>query len=135
MFTIKRRINFYNCDPAGIMFYGNIFFFCHSAYENLISSLNLPFDYWNNDDFAVPIVHSSADYLKPLITGDEIDIEISVTQLKESSFELSYNCMNLKGEMCAEVKTVHVFINKQTWKKTKMDAEIKEGLRQHLSEN
>jgi YbgC/YbaW family acyl-CoA thioester hydrolase len=110
-------------------------FFCHSAYENLISSLKLPFDYWINDDFAVPIVHSSADYLKPLITGDEIDIEISVTQLKESSFELSYNCMNQKGELCAEVKTVHVFINKQTWKTTKMDTEIKEGLRKHLSEN
>jgi acyl-CoA thioester hydrolase/1,4-dihydroxy-2-naphthoyl-CoA hydrolase len=58
MFTIKRRINFYNCDPAGIMFYGNILFFCHSAYENLISSLKLPFDYWINDDFAVPIVQN-----------------------------------------------------------------------------
>ena len=114
MFIIKRRVNFYNCDPAGIMFYGNVFFFCHSAYENLISSLNLSFDYWNNDDFAVPIVHSSADYLKPLKNGDEIDIETNVTQLKESSFELSYSCKNEKGELCAEVKTVHVFINKQT---------------------
>jgi acyl-CoA thioesterase FadM len=43
--------------------------------------------------------------------------------------------MNQKGELCAEVKTVHVFINKQTWKTTKMDTEIKEGLRKHLSEN
>jgi len=135
MFTIKRRINFYNCDPAGIMFYGNIFFFCHSAYENLISSFNLAIDYWNNDDFVVPIIHSSADYLKPLVNGDEIDIEINVTQLKDSSFELSYACMNQKGELCAEVKTVHVFINKQTWKKTKMDDEIEKGLRSHLSEN
>ena len=135
MFTAKRRVNFYNCDPAGIMFYANIFFYCHSAYEKLMSSLNLPFDYWENDEFAVPIVHSSADYLKPLITGDEIDIEINVTQLKDSSFELRYNCMNSRGELCAEVKTVHVFINKQTWKKTKMDSEIEEGLRKHLSEN
>ena len=133
MFSIKRRINFYNCDPAGIMFYANIFFFCHSAYENLISSFNLSFDYWDDKEFAVPIVHSSADYLKPLINGDEIDIEVDVTQLKDSSFELRYVCMNQKGELCAEVKTVHVFINRQTWKKTKMNFEIEEGLRKHLS--
>ena len=81
-----------------------------------------------------PITHSSADYLKPLKNGDDVNIEIIVTQLKQSSFELSYSCKNQKGDMCAEVKTVHVFINKQTWKKKKMDVEIEEGLRQHLSE-
>ena len=33
MFTIKRKINFFDCDPAGIIFYSRIFEFCHSAYE------------------------------------------------------------------------------------------------------
>jgi len=135
MFTIKRKVNFFNCDPAGIMFYGNIFYFCHSAYENLISSLDLDFDYWNNDDFFVPIVHSSADYLKPLKYEDDVVIEINVTQLKESSFELSYNCKNQLGELCANVKTVHVFINKETWKKKKMDITINEGLKSHKTQN
>ncbi|MEJ2194683.1 MAG: thioesterase family protein [Ignavibacteriaceae bacterium] len=135
MFTIKRKVNFFNCDPAGIMFYGNIFYFCHSAYENLISSFDLDFDYWNNDDFFVPIVHSSADYLKPLKYEDDVVIEINVTQLKESSFELSYNCKNQLGELCANVKTVHVFINKETWKKKKMDITINEGLKSHKTQN
>ena len=133
MFTVKRKVNFFNCDPAGIMFYGNIFYFCHSAYENLISSFNLDFDYWNNEDFFVPIIHSSAVYLKPLKYEDDVVIEINVTQLKESSFELSYNCKNQKGELCANVKTVHVFINKETWKKKKMDDTIKKGLISHKS--
>ena len=115
------------------MFYGNIFYFCHSAYENLISSFNLDFDYWNNEDFFVPIIHSSADYLKPLKYEDDVVIEINVTQLKESSFELSYNCKNQKRELCANVKTVHVFINKETWKKKKMDDTIKKGLITHKS--
>jgi 1,4-dihydroxy-2-naphthoyl-CoA hydrolase len=135
MFTIKRKVNFFNCDPAGIMFYGNIFYFCHSAYENLISSFDLDFDYWNNDDFFVPIVHSSADYLKPFKYEDDVVIEINVTQLKESSFELSYNCKNQLGELCANVKTVHVFINKETWKKKKMDITINEGLKSHKTQN
>ena len=135
MFSIKRRINFYHCDPAGVIFYGHIFFLCHSAYEHLISSFNLGLDYWKNDNFIVPIVHSSADFLKPLKNGDVIDIEVVVTKLKQSSFELSYECKNQKGDLCVEVKTVHVIVDKQTWKKTKMYTEIEEGLRKHLSEN
>ena len=132
MLTIKRRINFYNCDPAGILFYGNIFFFCHSAYEELISSFNLKINYWQNDEFVVPIIKSTADYLKPFKFGDEITIEVSVTELRESSFELYYKCSNQSSDVCADVKTVHVLIDKKTWQKIELTAEIKDGLGYHL---
>ncbi len=132
MLTIKRRINFYNCDPAGILFYGNIFFFCHSAYEELISSFNLKINYWQNDEFVVPIIKSTADYLKPFKFGDEITIEVSVTELRESSFELNYKCSNQSSDVCADVKTVHVLIDKKTWQKIELTAEIKDGLGYHL---
>jgi len=132
MLTIKRRINFYNCDPAGILFYGNIFFFCHSAYEELISSFNLKINYWQNDEFVVPIIKSTADYLKPFKFGDEITIEVSVTELRESSFELNYKCSNQSSDVCADVKTVHVLIDKKTWQKIELTPEIKDGLRNHL---
>jgi YbgC/YbaW family acyl-CoA thioester hydrolase len=132
MLTIKRRINFYNCDPAGILFYGNIFFFCHSAYEELISSFNLKINYWQNDEFVVPIIKSTADYLKPFKHGDELTIEVSATELRESSFELNYKCSNQSGDVCAEVKTVHVLIDKKTWQKKELTPELKDGLKNHL---
>ena len=132
MFTIKRRINFYNCDPAGIMFYGNIFFFCHSAYEELIKSFQLEFDYWLNEEFIVPIIKSAADYLKPLKYGDELTIELSTTDIRESSFKLNYKCSNQSGDVCAEVNTVHVLIDKKTWQKKELTPEIKDGLKNHL---
>jgi len=132
MITTKRKINFFDCDPAGILFYGNIFFFCHSAYEELISSFYLKINYWQNDDFVVPIIKSTADYLKPFKYGDEIMIEVSVTELRESSFELNYKCSNQSGDVCAEVSTVHVLIDKKTWQKKELTPEIKDGLKHHL---
>ena len=132
MLTIKRRINFYDCDPAGILFYGNIFFFCHSAYEELISSFNLKINYWQNDEFVVPIIKSTADYLKPFKYGDELTIEVCANELRESSFELNYKCSNQSGDVCAEVSTVHVLIDKKTWQKKELTHEIKSGLSYHL---
>jgi len=128
MITIKRKINFYDCDPAGILFYANIFRVCHAAYEELMSSLGLAEDYWHNDEFVTPIINSSANYLKPLKYGDEVSIGVAVTDLRDSSFELSYNCKNQRNELCANVKTVHVFVDKKSWQKKKLIPEIKNGL-------
>ncbi len=135
MLTIKRRINFYDCDPAGILFYGNIFFFCHSAYEEMISSFDLKLNYWQNEEFVVPITSSNANYSIPLKTGDEVTIDVNVSELRKSSFELSYNCRNQSGNLCIEVKTVHVFIDKKSWKKKELPPEIKEKLITHLVES
>ena len=135
MLTIKRKINFYNCDPAGILFYGNIFSFCHSAYEEMISSFDLEINYWLNEEFVVPITSSNANYSAPLKTGDEVTIDVNVSELRKSSFELSYNCRNQSGDLCIEVKTVHVFIDKKSWRKKELPPEIKEKLITHLVES
>ncbi|NCS89739.1 MAG: hypothetical protein AUK34_12060 [Ignavibacteria bacterium CG2_30_36_16] len=128
MFTYKKTINFYDCDPAGILFFAKIFELCHSAYESLIRSFNLKEDYWNSDEFVVPIIKSEASFHYPIKNGDEITVELFVKQLKDSSFELNYICKNTRGDLCNEVKTIHVFVRKSTWTKTKMKAEIHKGL-------
>ncbi len=128
MFQYKRRINFYDCDPAGILFYGRIFQLCHEAYEAMIESFNLKDNYWVNENFIVPIIHSEAKYRKPLHAGETVELEITVTNLKDSSFGLTYICKNNKGEVTNNVRTVHVFVNKSDWKKTKIIEDVRLGL-------
>ncbi len=127
-FTIKRRINFYDCDPAGIIFFSRVFDFAHSAYELLIQSVEKQVDYWNNNNFVVPIIRSEANYIKPMKYEDEIMINVRVSELRSSSFELSYNMENDKGELLCIVKTVHVFVNKQNWGKMEIPEYIKQSL-------
>lgn len=135
MIVLKTKINFFDCDPAGILFYGNIFRICHSAYEELVSSFRLDIDYWQNDEFVVPIINTSADYQKPLRTGDDVTVKVTVSDLRPSSFELNYKCLNQNNEVCSEVKTVHVFIDKKSWKKKELINEIKKELENHIEEN
>jgi 1,4-dihydroxy-2-naphthoyl-CoA hydrolase len=132
MIIHKTTINFFDCDPAGILFYGRFFEICHVAYESMISSFALKEDYWNNSEYVVPITHSEAKYIKPVKYGESISIELTVNQIKNSSFELGYLVKNEKGDVCAEVKTVHVFVDKRTWKKKEMTTNIKAGLNKHI---
>lgn len=133
MFTINRRINFFDCDPAGIIFFSRVFEFCHSAYEKLIESFELDEDYWDNAIYVVPIIHTECDYYKPLKYGDEISIEVIVSQLKTSSFELTYK-LKVNDEVSASVKTVHVFVSREDWNKMEIPTDIMIGLQRNLSE-
>lgn len=132
MFTIKRKVNFFDCDPAGIIFYSRIFEFCHSAYEEMISSFGLKENYWMNENYVVPIIHSESEYVKPIKFGDEIFINVQVSQLRSSSFELMYTIKKDKT-LCSHVKTVHVFVDKQNWKKKEMFEDLAEGLKLHIT--
>lgn len=131
MFTIKKKINFYDCDPAGILFYARLFEINHSGYEQLIDSLNLTEDYWQSDIIVVPIIKTDGEYLKPVKTGDLISINLSVTHLKLNSFELTYEWFKSGGEIVAKARTVHVFLDKKSWKKVNIPEEIKTGLQSH----
>lgn len=133
MHKFHSTVNFFDCDPAGVLFFAGIFEICHSAYEDFINSFALKSDYWNNEIFAVPIIHTESDYLLPLKPGDKLSIEVTVSKLKESSFELKYVCKNIAGKVTNEVKTVHIFVDKKLWKKIIIDAEVKENLLKHIS--
>jgi len=131
MFTIKRKINFYDCDPAGILFYARLFEINHSVYEEMINSFKLKDNYWFNDKFVVPIIKTDGAYFKPLKGGDAVTINLSVTLLKENSFELTYEWMDEKGELAAKARTVHVFVDKNRWKKIPIFEDINKGFQSH----
>jgi YbgC/YbaW family acyl-CoA thioester hydrolase len=131
MFTIKRKINFYDCDPAGILFYARLFEISHSVYEEMISSFKLKKNYWINDEFVVPIIKTDGAYFKPLRVEEMVTINLTVTNRKENSFELTYEWLDKSGELAAKARTVHVFVNKQKWVKIPMYEDIIKGLESH----
>jgi 1,4-dihydroxy-2-naphthoyl-CoA hydrolase len=131
MFTAKKRINFYDCDPAGILFYAKLFEISHSVYEEMINSFNLKNNYWNNEEFVAPIIKTDGAYFKPLRAGETVTIILTVTNRKENSFELTYEWIDKSGELAAKARTVHVFVDKKKWVKIPLYEEIVKGLESH----
>jgi YbgC/YbaW family acyl-CoA thioester hydrolase len=133
MMKVDRKINFFDCDPAGIIFYSRVFELCHSAYEEMIEKFSLEENYWNNPDYVVPIIHAECDYLYPIKYGDEIQIILKVSNLRNSSFELLYEII-LREKKCASLKTVHVFVSKKDWQKISIPEHLRQALNKHLNE-
>ena len=98
-FSIRRRIEFANCDPAGIVFFVEFFRMCSTAFEEwLTDQLGIAFaEEFFVHDHMFPVVHADADFKKPLRMGDQLDIELVLTGLGRSS--IHYTCI---GRSAAE---------------------------------
>lgn len=128
----EERINFYDCDPAGILFFANIFRLAHKSYEQFLSEISPERNFFDDDSVLLPIIHSEADYLKPLTAGSDVTVEVTASVVKKSSFELTYNIS--KGEtLYGSVKTVHVAVDKKSFAKTELPPELKMNLLEHSS--
>jgi len=133
MFTNLVRVNFFDTDAAGVLFFGNLFRLAHSAYEEFISNGKFERDYFLDNEFAIPIVHTEANYLKPINPSTQLKVELTVDILKDTSFALEYFFIDENHNILAKAKTVHVFVTKKEWKKTPIPADVKSYLMKHVS--
>jgi 1,4-dihydroxy-2-naphthoyl-CoA hydrolase len=133
MFTTKVKVYFYDADPAGIIFYASLFKYVHAAYEDFLRSLHTERDFFFDRDYILPIMHAEADYVKPIRVADELLIEVVVSALKNSSFELSYRFYKNENQFSALAKTVHVCVLKEKFEKIELPKDFCEKLKLNLT--
>jgi 1,4-dihydroxy-2-naphthoyl-CoA hydrolase len=113
-FTYNRTVRFQDTDAAGVVYFANILSMCHEAYEaSLVASgINLK-SFFNNPEAAIPIVHASADFLRPMFCGDKLLIHLTPQQLDENKFEVEYQIIAASStqQQLAKAITKHVCIN------------------------
>ena len=132
MFTANVKVYFYDADTAGIIFYASIFKYVHAAYEDFLRSLSTERNFFFDRDYILPIMHAEADYVRPIRVGDELKIEVSVSLLKNSSFEITYRFYR-ENQFTALAKTVHVCVLKEKFEKIELPKDFQEKLKAHLS--
>ena len=113
-FTYSRIVHFQDTDAAGVVYFANVLAICHEAYEaSLVASgINLQ-AFFSNPNIAIPIVHASVDFYRPMFCGDKLLIQLNPQQLTEDKFEISYEIfINEVTDRCAaKAVTKHVCID------------------------
>ena len=132
MFTANVKVYFYDADPAGIIFYASVFKYVHAAYEDFLRSLSTERNFFFDRDYILPIMHAEADYVRPIRVGDELRIDVVVSLLKSSSFEITYR-FYIGAQFAAMAKTVHVCVLKEKFEKIELPKDFHEKLKSHLS--
>ena len=103
MFTTRRtvRIEWGDCDAAGIVFYPRYFAMFDAATHHLIEAAG-----WKKAELrrafgiiGFPMVDTRAKFLLPSSYGDDILIETRVAALRRSSFDIEHRVF--KGETVA----------------------------------
>ena len=103
---------FSQLDPAGILFFGEVFPLCAGVYEDFIQSLGFGWDDWfSHSETASPVKHANAEYFKPLRGGQVYDVSVEIVSLRTSAFQVEFALRQGETLHC-RVQIVHVFISK-----------------------
>ena len=126
-FTHNRTVRFQDTDAAGVVYFANVLSMCHEAYEASLaaSGINLK-SFFNNPTAAIPIIHASVDFLRPMFCGDKLLIHLTPQQLGENKFEIAYQIVEASSseQQLAKVITKHVCINPITRTRTQLPEAI-----------
>jgi 1,4-dihydroxy-2-naphthoyl-CoA hydrolase len=126
-FTHNRTIRFQDTDAAGVVYFANVLSICHEAYEASLaaSGINLK-SFFNNPTAAIPIIHASVDFLRPMFCGDKLLIHLTPQQLGENKFEIAYQIVEASSseQQLAKAITKHVCINSITRTRTQLPEAI-----------
>lgn len=127
-FTSECTIHFNDCDPAGILFFANVFSLAHLTFEKFLLQTPKAYEnYFKNPQFAFPLIKAESQYQRPLQLGETYEIQMHLVELKTSSFKLDFS-FKKQDQVYAQVSTVHVTLDKQT----KQKAELPDFLRSLL---
>ncbi len=126
--SLKRTVRFGDTDAAGVIQFHQLLRWCHEAYEESLERFGIgateifPRPEWSRGtpsdeqaapdrsqpalSIALPIVHCSADFRRPLVCGDPLSISLQPRQLDPGSFEVSYS-FTCAGQSAAQGLTRH----------------------------
>jgi 4-hydroxybenzoyl-CoA thioesterase len=110
----KMRIEWGDCDPAGIIFYARYFEIFDTCTTVLIErALGMKkIEYLKAYDFSGhPLVETRAKFRQPTRFGDEVEIESKLVACGRSSFKIEHR-LTLAGAMAAEGSETRVWVGR-----------------------
>jgi 4-hydroxybenzoyl-CoA thioesterase len=112
--TRQVRIEWGQCDPAGIVYYPRyfeIFDACISAlFERALGMTKYQF-IQAYDALGYAMVEARARFLKPTRFGDDVVIESSVSEFRRSSFDVTHRLFK-DGELAVEGFETRVWVGR-----------------------
>lgn len=118
MYSYKRKIRLAETDAAGIVFFSNYFLLFHEAYESFLESAGIGLAaIIHSNKYLLPIAHAESNYKMPLSIGETIEIQLTVEQIRKSSFIIISRFIKENKTCATIIKTVHVSVDAKTRKK------------------
>lgn len=127
-----RSVRFGDTDAAGVMHFPRLLSWCHEAYEESLERFGLTAAEifprpGHSPAVALPVVHCSADYQRPLLCGDALTIALRPERIDPGCFALHYR-FSRSGEPVAQALTRHLAIDSLSRRRCALPAGIQRWL-------
>ena len=113
-FSTRITVRFGDTDPAGLVYYPNLFHYFHVAMEEFFAA-RCGISYQKlmaEERIGFPTVNVEAEFLLPLVYGDEAVVEVLVSGVGRSSATFEYQIRRASDNaLCARARLVHVAMN------------------------
>ncbi len=73
------------------LYFAKIFDLAHSVYEEFILESDLELNVFENENFIVPLISTSADFYNPIVLHENLDVQLKVSEIGTTSFHLSFS--------------------------------------------
>jgi 4-hydroxybenzoyl-CoA thioesterase len=133
--VFRRPIAFGDTDQAGILYYPNLFHYCHQAMESLVpEALGISYaELLNGRRLGFPTVHIDADYRTPMPYGVELTLEVTLTALGRKSLAMRFRGRCAAGEAHRAWATItKVCVDMRDFKGVEIPDWIRDGLAPYL---
>ena len=128
-------IQFYHCDPAGIVYYPRIFDICSDVKEEFLTHIGFAHHRSiNHDRIGWPIVRLETDFKAVSRYGDQIEIDIALWRLGATSIGLQYRFRGDDGERVLS-RSVLVYMSLVTHKPVEMSDAMRAAFEQYLMQD
>ena len=129
-FSTRVSVNFGDTDPAGLVYFPNIFHYCHIAMERFFESIcDVHYSRLIEEQHVgFPTVKIDGEFNSPLRYGDVLDLEVSVLEVGNKSLTLGYTISNGSGVACATVKQIVVAMDLRSHQSVAIPKGIKDRL-------
>jgi 4-hydroxybenzoyl-CoA thioesterase len=130
VFSTQLTINFGDTDPAALVYFPNIFHYCHIVMERFFHDrCGVQYSTLIQDQkLGFPTVHIQAEFKSTMRYGDVIDVELEVTRIGNKSVSFFYQLMR-ERVVCAEVLQVVVAMDLSTHLSVQIPDSLRESLK------
>ncbi len=129
MFRYQTSIELGDTDATGVIYFAEQMSLALKAFESFLRHTNFSFRAIVDSIYLMPVVHAESDYISSLQVDDEVEIQMYLESIGNSSFNLNFDFFNKTTQKLAgTAKITHVVTLKSTKRSTPIPDELREIL-------
>ena len=116
-FETTLRVRFSDVDAAGVVYFSRIYEYCHAAFEDMLRAAQMPLEgLLHATGWGMPLVHSEADYHRPLRLGECLQVEVEVEKCTDRRVTFSFRIVDEQGQVRARASHEHACVGMEDFR-------------------